>query len=140
MRRWNGWGDDTLDYPMLQSALDYLEDVVGEGTSPQDITLAEVVKIVPESRLYHHSLVSLNPVDRIRHARGQSFPDWLAVRSGRIRAFPDGVAFPSTDQDVHALIEYGRLAGAVEDGKAHQRECLAGRCRRLHTDGIDGID
>ena len=58
------------------------------------------VATVPGSRLPSHSLISVEPVDRVRHARGQSVPDWIALRSGRIGAFPDGVAYPRSRADV----------------------------------------
>ncbi len=33
--------------------------------------------------------------DRVRHARGQSLPDWIALRSGRLGPIPDAVARPT---------------------------------------------
>jgi FAD/FMN-containing dehydrogenase len=45
------------------------------------------------------------------HARGQSFPDWIALRSGQIDTFPDGVAYPQTREDVQSLITYAKKAG-----------------------------
>ncbi len=44
---------------------------------------------IPNSYL-EHPLVSTDPEDRIRHARGQSFPDWNALRSGRLERTPNG--------------------------------------------------
>ncbi|MGB8981537.1 MAG: FAD-binding oxidoreductase, partial [Anaerolineales bacterium] len=46
------------------------------------------------------------------HARGQSRPDWVDLRYGRVAAFPDGVAFPQTDEDGRDLLAYARDAGA----------------------------
>jgi alkyldihydroxyacetonephosphate synthase len=43
---------------------------------------------------------------RLRHARGQSFPDWVALRSGRAAPYPDGVAYPQTEEEVRALVDY----------------------------------
>jgi alkyldihydroxyacetonephosphate synthase len=108
VKRWNGWGDDTISYPLSESPRRFLEDLVGPGRPPCDATLAEVVASVPSSRLPPHPLVSDDPEVRVRHARGQSLPDWIAVRSGRIPAFPDGVAYPSTDAEVRDLISYAR--------------------------------
>ncbi len=106
MRRWNGWGDDTITYPLLDGPRHFLEELVGPGTPPRDATLQEVVATVPPSRLPAHPLISDDAVDRVRHARGQSLPDWIAVRSGRISVFPDGVAYPTTDTVVRELIRY----------------------------------
>ena len=112
MRRWNGWGDDTVVYPLHEGPKRFLEDQVGPGLSPRDATLQEVMSRVPPSRLSAHPLISIGAKDRVCHARGQSLPDWIAMRSGRIAAFPDGVAYPSTDQEVRELIRYARSAGA----------------------------
>ncbi len=106
MRRWNGWGDDTIDYPLPENAAAFLAELVGPGTPRTDVPLAEVAASVPESRLPAHSLISTDPVLRVQHARGQSFPDWVALRNGRIPAYPDGVATPLTEDDVMQLIQF----------------------------------
>jgi alkyldihydroxyacetonephosphate synthase len=110
MRRWNGWGDDTVTYTLTASAVRLLAEQIGPGIPPRDATLAEVVARVPPSRLPHHPLISTDPVDRVRHARGQSLSDWIALRSGRVTSFPDGVAYPATDAEVRDLIRYAREA------------------------------
>ncbi len=111
MRRWNGWGDDTIDYPLHEGPLAFLEALVGPGTPPRDATLAEVVATVPDSRLPAHPLISTDAEARVRHARGQSLPDWIAMRSGQGIVFPDGVAYPGTDAEVRDLIGYALEAG-----------------------------
>jgi alkyldihydroxyacetonephosphate synthase len=112
MKRWNGWGDDSQSYPLPRSAEPYLERLVGRATPPQDAALFDVVASVPASRLPDHPLVSKDPEARLRHARGQSFPDWLALRSGRIEAFPDGVATPTSSEEVRALLGWAAEIGA----------------------------
>ena len=112
MRRWNGWGDDTIDYPLPASAERYLERLVGRGTPPRDATLAEVVAAAPPSRLPAHPLVSTDAVERVRHARGQSLPDWIALRSGRLGPLPDGVAYPTSADEIRELLGYAREVGA----------------------------
>jgi alkyldihydroxyacetonephosphate synthase len=112
MRRWNGWGDDTITYPLPDSAARFLEALVGPGTPPQDASLEQVVGLVPASRLPDHPLVSTDPLKRLLHSRGQSLPDWVELRSGRISTFPDGVAYPENNEDVRSLIRYARQAGA----------------------------
>lgn len=112
MRRWNGWGDETVHYPLHEGPLRYLEALVGEGLPPAEASLEQVVASVPGSRLPSHPLVSDDPLDRLRHARGQSLPDWIALRCGTIRAFPDGVAHPSSDDQIVELLKYAAAAGA----------------------------
>ncbi|MBN2471392.1 MAG: FAD-binding oxidoreductase [Anaerolineae bacterium] len=111
MRRWNGWGDDTHDYPLPEGAAIFLEEAVGPGQPPQDTPLEDVIAAVPASRLPAHPLVSTDPEARVRHARGQSLPDWVAMRAGRFGAFPDGVAFPISGEEVQALIQYAKAGG-----------------------------
>jgi len=106
MRRWNGWGDTTTDYPLPETAVPFLTARVGPGVPTPDAQLADVVACVPPSRLPAHSLINQEPETRLRHACGQSLPDWVAMRYGRFPAFPDGVAFPTTDSDVRDLIQY----------------------------------
>ncbi|HEY69873.1 MAG TPA: FAD-dependent oxidoreductase, partial [Anaerolineae bacterium] len=112
MRRWNGWGSESVDYPLPPSAADYLEGMVGSGSTIADADLDQVLKSVPASKLPAHPLIRVDPIERLLHARGQSLPDWIALRSGRIGAFPDAVAYPRSDEDVRALIDYARQAGA----------------------------
>lgn len=112
MRRWNGWGDDTITYPLPGAAVEFLTDAVGPATPPRDASLAQVVASVPDSRLPPHPLVLTGPEERVRHARGQSLPDWIAVRSGRIAAFPDGLAYPTDEREVRDLIRYASEVGA----------------------------
>ncbi len=104
MRRWNGWGDDTFTYELPSSAMRFLVESVGAGTPPRDATLAEVISATPASRLPDHPLIDKDPEARVRHARGQSLPDWIALRSGQLEHVPDGVAYPYTAADVRALI------------------------------------
>jgi alkyldihydroxyacetonephosphate synthase len=111
-RRWNGWGDETVEMALPASASSLLERLLGQGTPPRDATLEEVVRAVPAARLPDHPLVDRDPVSRIRHARGQSLPDWIALRSGRIATFPDGVARPSTDDDIGSLFDHARASSA----------------------------
>ncbi|MDH4039092.1 MAG: FAD-binding oxidoreductase [Gammaproteobacteria bacterium] len=110
MKRWNGWGDDENDLglELSPSALAYLQQLVGPSTALPAATLEEVLSRVPPSRLPPHTLVSVDAEDRVRHARGQSLPDWLALRSGDFGVFPDGVAFPKTSAEVGDLLQYAR--------------------------------
>lgn len=111
MRRWNGWGDDTISSHVSDQAVAYLAARVGAGAPPRDVTAGEALAGVPQPKPLSHPLVRSAAAERLRHARGQSFPDWLALRSGRIPAYPDGVAYPITDADVTDLIRFAQAAG-----------------------------
>lgn len=113
MKRWNGWGDDenALDYTLSDSALRYLEGLIGKATALPDASLEQVLATVPPSRLEPHELYTLDAEARLRHARGQSLPDWLAMRSGEFGVFPDAVAFPQSNEDVQALLQLAAARG-----------------------------
>jgi alkyldihydroxyacetonephosphate synthase len=111
MRRWNGWGDDAITNPISSSVSSFLDHLMGAGSRPKDISLKEVVAFVPKSRLPQHPLVSTDPLTRMLHARGQSFPNWVDLHTGQVNTFPDGVAFPMSNQDVIDLIQFAHHAG-----------------------------
>jgi alkyldihydroxyacetonephosphate synthase len=98
-------------YSLPASANLFLERQVGRSQQTKDINLDQVIPQVPKARLSKHPLVSIDPVTRILHARGQSFSDWVELRSGKIRAFPDGVAYPISNEDVISLIRYANQSG-----------------------------
>ena len=106
MRRWNGWGDDGFSMEAPGSGLDFLRSKVPSGAVLKDIDLASVCSQVPESRLPSHPLIITDSETRVRHARGQSLPDWLAMRSGDFGVFPDGVAFPESTEQVQDLMKF----------------------------------
>ncbi len=106
MKRWNGWGNLYKDYHVPQNALEYLHRVVGIGEMPPDATLESIIAKVPVSQIPVHPLITSDAEERIRHARGQSLPDWIAMRSGEIEAFPDGVAYPTTREEVAEILKF----------------------------------
>ena len=113
MKRWNGWGNVNTDYPLPASAQDYLATLFG-ALEPQPAAAYEtVLNSVPESRLPAHSLLDTSADVRLIHARGQSLPDWVDVRYGRAIIFPDGVAFPQTEEGVRDLLGYAQKAGVI---------------------------
>jgi alkyldihydroxyacetonephosphate synthase len=115
MKRWNGWGDDKneLDFPLRPSARDFLEQLIGRSQKLPEATLAQALAKVPLSRLPERDNYSVDAQDRLRHARGQSLPDWLAMRSGEFGLFPDGVAFPRDSGEVQALLRHAQTHDIV---------------------------
>jgi alkyldihydroxyacetonephosphate synthase len=112
MRRWNGWGDDATRYELPHAAGDVLAALLGPGAPPHDAALRDVVAGVPASRLPPHPLISPDALARLLHARGQSFPDLVAMRGNCVGAFPDGVSYPRDASEVRALLRYAADAGA----------------------------
>jgi len=111
MRRWNGWGDDAVIFTLPASATLFIERLLGKSHQPIDANLDLAVTYVPKARLPQHPLVLTDPLTRLLHTRGQSFPDWVELRSGRIHTFPDGVAYPMSNEDVVNLIRYANQSG-----------------------------
>jgi alkyldihydroxyacetonephosphate synthase len=106
MKRWNGWGNIETEYFVPPNAVDYLHRMVGDGARTPDASLEEVICKVPISKIPQHPLISVDAEERLRHARGQSLPDWVAMRSGEFEVFPDGVAHPSNREEVADLLKY----------------------------------
>ena len=104
MRRWNGWGDEANKMDLPESGSQFLSNLIGAAAPLPDADLDSVLAQVPASRLPDHPLIDKDPEQRVRHARGQSLPDWLAMRSGQFEFFPDGVAFPETKEQVAELV------------------------------------
>lgn len=106
MRRWNGWGDEHNDFPLKPSGLAFLRETLGRAQPLPDATLVSVAASVPPTRLAAHPLVDTSAETRLRHARGQSLPDWLAMRSGQFGVFPDGVAEPENAAQIRELLAW----------------------------------
>jgi alkyldihydroxyacetonephosphate synthase len=114
VRVWNGWIDDEATLPVVTpGALRLLEAEIGPGTPPRDASLAGVVSGVAPPRVPADPRWSVDPLDRLRHARGQSLPDWIALRSGRVGRVPDAVARPADDEAVGDLLRLAASHGAA---------------------------
>lgn len=111
MRKWNGWGDDSIRPELPAIGLTHLQERTGTAQPLPDATLEDVLQRVPPSRLPDHPLINQDPETRVRHARGQSLPDWLAMRSGEFEVFPDGVAEPDAGEQVRELLELALKEG-----------------------------
>lgn len=108
MRKWNGWGDESTDFPANPGVRRFLLQELGESRALRDASREEVLATVPASRLPIHPLVSQDPWQRVLHSRGQSLPDWLAMRAGSMGPYPDGVAEPTSSDEVRQLLDWAR--------------------------------
>lgn len=109
MRYWNSWGTDTTEKPTItEGARQFVRENLGEGRILPQATLDEVCAKVPASRLPDHELICKDVEHRVRHARGQSLPDWVAMKSGVFEHFPDGVAYPETPEQIRELMDLAR--------------------------------
>jgi alkyldihydroxyacetonephosphate synthase len=141
MRRWNGWGDEADRTTVSAGQRAFLAKELGKGTPPRDATLAQVVGDVPPSRLGDGTpLLDLDPELRVRRARGQSFPDLIALRSGRLGAVPDAVARPASREDVRALLDLARATGARLVPYGGGTSVVGGVTTRHHPDPVITVD
>jgi len=113
MRRWNGWGDESIEVRLEGEARAFLGARLGRGIAPLDASFDAACAAVPPGRLPHHPLIDASPAVRARHALGQSLPDWLRLRHGRLGAVPDGVAFPESTAQVRELLDLAASQDAV---------------------------
>lgn len=113
MRRWNGWGDDTIHAELPPTALDFLREVAGPPQPRPDAALTEACARVPASRLPALDGVSTDPEARIRASYGQSLGDWIALRFGAIGRVVDGVAWPESEAQVRDLLTWAARVGAL---------------------------
>ena len=108
MRRWNGWGDASFHLPLPPAGQDFLKARIGVASPLSEARLDQVCAAVPESRIPERPGVHTDPETRVRHARGQSLADWLAMRSGDFGVFPDAVALPENSEEVAELLDWAR--------------------------------
>jgi len=111
MKRWNGWGNVKTEYPLPEIGLDYLKGKLGDLEFVTDTAMDSILPTIPKSRLLAQPLISTDFETRLRRTCGQSLPDWVAINSGRIDAFPDGVAFPENETQVRNLLKFAQAQG-----------------------------
>ncbi|MCG3809608.1 FAD-binding oxidoreductase [Psychrobacter sp. Ps4] len=106
--RWNGWGNININKKVSAHGAKLIKSHIGKTKKLPSVSLQQVLKTVPKSRLpvamTELDTVSIDNEVRLRHARGQSFPDWIAMHGGDFEVFPDGVAFPASTADVESLL------------------------------------
>ncbi|MEX5747040.1 FAD-binding oxidoreductase [Massilia sp. X63] len=112
MRRWNGWGDDSIETELAPEARAFLRERLGQGSTPNDASFDAACAQLAPGRLPPHPLVDASPQARLRHALGQSLPDWLRLRHGRVGAAPDGVGYPESAEQVRELLAFAASTGA----------------------------
>ena len=107
--RWNGWGNININKKVSAHGAKLIKSHIGKTKKLSSVSLQQVLKTVPKSRLptavTELETVSIDQEVRLRHARGQSFPDWIAMHGGDFEVFPDGVAFPQSTADVETLLK-----------------------------------
>ena len=114
MRRWNGWGDVGREVPVPTALAATLARELGVGGRPADAALNDMLARLHEGMPTSVPGVSTDQFDRFVHSHGQSFSDLVALRTGSIATATDGVAHPTSPEDVRDLIrDAGRTGVAL---------------------------
>ena len=122
MRRWNGWSEEGVEAHLPDRARDLLAQLVGPGTPPREPPSTRSWPRSPPARLADDAHWTTDPLDRVLHARGQSLPDWIALRSGRLGPVPDAVARPADAAEVRAVMDDAAAARREPDPVRRRHE------------------
>jgi alkyldihydroxyacetonephosphate synthase len=112
--RWWGWGNPERAQGLPAHALRFLSETVGIAARPCPPVALEHVKLEPSS-ISLNTLASLRGIlgeeharddhsDRVLHAAGKGYPDLVRLRAGRPLGAPDAVLYPSTREQLRALL------------------------------------
>ena len=109
--RWWGWGDPDKQPEIPPEGLELLRELVGEAEAMQRVELEEVG--VPDAAPLPASLAEAagehalldGREHRIRRSAGQSYPDLVRLRTGRLGEAPDAVAVPASAEAVARVLE-----------------------------------
>lgn len=115
MRRWNGWGDDSINVELNPLAEAFLAELLGPGTPQAEVDLLSLTASIEPSRFNTEipSLITTQVDERVKHALGQSWPDWLKMKFGKLGRVPDGVAYPESSEQVRSLLQWANKQDVV---------------------------
>ena len=113
VRRWNGWGLAAERFVVPHAAREWLTDRLGPGDPLPAVDESAIVPPAPRPLPELHAPTRSDAATRLRHACGQSFPDLVALRTGRIAAFPDGVCAPASAEAVARVLQVAAAEGVV---------------------------
>jgi len=104
-RRLAGWGFEGESFPPSESLLQWLTDRLGEPVPYPRFDPSSFRP--PRSRALPRlpCQLSLEPLDRLAHARGQGLPDLLRLRAGAVSTLPDAVARPTSAAEIEPILE-----------------------------------
>lgn len=117
-RKLGAWGFEGEATKPPEPMLDWLRERLGDGEPfarfdlERSLTAADSPENEPRDvGDLGPAEVSTDPLDRLRHARGQGTPDLVRLRSGTVRHLPDAVARPADDDELAALLDVAAERG-----------------------------
>jgi alkyldihydroxyacetonephosphate synthase len=125
--RWWGWGEEGVSFthedkpalqPFLQRALDLdVTRVISRPPAFDGLTIPEPSLPTGLSAALEDAVgdgyVSIDPLDRVIHARGKSLRDLVRHRRGDLGRLPDVVVRPADEEQVAAVVRAALEADAV---------------------------
>src|ERR1700758_1233863 len=164
--KWWGWGQEGIEFthedkPALAAfILDKIDvDVRKKGAPPLRFDQLEIPDPALGDELWEaleqavsRKFVSLDPLDRVVHARGKSLRDLVWQRAGDLPRVPDVVVRPGAEDEVSAVLDAAMrldavvipfgggssISGSLEAPAAETRPVISGGLERLNKGlGID---
>ena len=110
---WWGWGREESRPELGAGARGMIGELLGGGLQPGRRVEAGQVELGEPAPLGERIVaaaggdraISLEPLDRLRHSAGKSYPDLIRMRAGQPLAVPDAVLVPAEVAAVAALLE-----------------------------------
>jgi len=117
--KWWGWGDPNFTFPMADKPalwpwIANKLGVVSTAPTAAPVDLASIqmppTRGSPELLAELHQVlkpeqVTVDPLERLLHTYGKSFPDLFRVRNAIVTRAPDVVVFPDSHEQVEALVQ-----------------------------------
>lgn len=117
-RSWWGWGDE--ERHLGGDALDGLAHLVADRLGselPSPASVPDPAGLPPAPTVSVPdglgALFSTDPVDRVRHSRGNAYRDVVRALHGELPAYVDAVARPGSADDVERLLDWAADSGAA---------------------------
>lgn len=105
MKRWNGWGDEKVVYPVSRHAEKFIRKKIGEGVKSKSISEALLLSRVNEPKIKEFPFSTDDKFERLTHSFGQSFPDWIKFKMGLEFNVPDLVCYPRNENDLKVIVD-----------------------------------
>jgi alkyldihydroxyacetonephosphate synthase len=103
-RRLGGWGFEGESFPPSPQLAAWLERHVGPPGHPLPPAAAAPPDLRPAALGSLAAETSIDPLDRLAHARGQGLADIIRLRGGLVPALPDAVCRPVDADEVEAVL------------------------------------
>jgi len=104
-RRLAGWGFEGESFPPSDSLLQWLEERLGKTSPYPRFDPSSFQPVEPLALPQFPCQLSLEPLDRLAHARGQGLPDLLRLRADAVSALPDAVARPGSAAEIEHTLQ-----------------------------------